>query len=88
MIAYPPFFVHCGGGGGGESLVTIQMNPECAWSELMIGARQPTDAVDRLLTSPYLSFKDKPEPLMRMTMRQIVKMKTVGSYLWLKNLAS
>ena len=64
------------------------MNPESAWSELMIGARQPTDAVDRLLTSTYLSFKDKPEPLMRMTMRQIVKMKTVGSYLWLKNLAS
>ena len=48
---------------------TIQIKPALAWSELMIGARQPTDAVDRVVVSPYLSFRESPMPLMIIKIR-------------------
>ena len=50
------------------------MKPALPWSELIIGARQPTDAVDRVVVSPYLSFKERPMPLMMIKMMMMMMM--------------
>ena len=36
-----------------------------------MGARQPTDAVDKVVVSPYLSFKESPTPLIMRMMRMM-----------------
>ena len=51
--------------GVDENENTIQIYPAVEWSDDMMCAIQAIEADDRLVTSPCLSFKDRPLPLMK-----------------------